>query len=152
MKDLRMLLSSSGFQNVQTYIQSGNVVLESEQSTKEVEASITKSIKDQLGFDVPAFAYTIKDWQNIVEACPYQEGEKKVYFTFLDRIPKVDDIKVKKAETDEFTIVQNMVYLSCLSYGKTKLSNNLFEKKLQVKATSRNYRTTLKLLAMVTNQ
>lgn len=152
MQDLRALLNASGFQNVQTYIQSGNIVLDAEQSAKEVAAFITKSIKDQFDYDVPAFAYTADDWERILKNCPYEEGDKKVYFTFLDRIPQVTEIEVNKAETDAFRIVENMVYLSCLSYGKTKLSNNLFEKKLQVKATSRNYRTTLKLLAMVTNQ
>jgi uncharacterized protein (DUF1697 family) len=151
MKDLRLLLSSAGFQNVQTYIQSGNIVLESEKSATEVEAEITAIIRSQFGYEVPSFAYTVDDWQEILKNCPYEEGEKKVYFTFLDRIPTTTEIEVKKAASDEFTILNNMVYLSCLSYGKTKLSNNLFENKLNVKATSRNYRTTMKLLEMVTN-
>jgi len=151
MKDLRELLRSAGFQNVQTYIQSGNLVLDSEKSAKEVETSITKNVQDEFGYEVPAFTYTVEDWEDILKNCPYEEGERKVYFTFLDRVPEITEIEVKKAETDEFTIVGNMVYLSCLSYGKTKLSNNLFEKKLQVKATTRNYKTTLKLFEMVTN-
>lgn len=150
MKDLRELLNSSGFQNVQTYIQSGNIVLDSDQSAKEVEEGITKSIKAQFGYDVPAFAYTVGDWKQILKDCPYEEGEKKIYFTFLDRIPEMTEIEIKKAETDEFTIANNMVYLFCLSYGKTKLSNNLFENKLKVNATSRNFRTVNKLLELTT--
>lgn len=151
MKDLREALNSLGFQNVQTYIQSGNIVLDSTKSKQEVEEMVSHAIQNQFGYEVPSFAYTEEDWRIILDECPYQEGEKKVYFTFLDQIPEVTDIDIKKAETDEFTIIENMVYLSCLSYGKTKLSNNLFEKKLQVKATSRNYKTTLKLFEMVTN-
>lgn len=152
MKDLRVLLNSSGFQNVQTYIQSGNIVLESTKSKKEVEEEISRAIQNQFGYEVPSFAYTAEDWEAILKECPYVEEEKKVYFTFLSDIPEVTEVEVKKAETDEFTIAKNMVYLSCLSYGKTKLSNNLFERKLHLKATSRNYRTTLKLFEMVTNE
>ena len=150
MKDLRKALNMSGFKNVQTYIQSGNIVLESDKLAKEVAEEISEIIQKKFGYEIPSFVYTQKEWKDIIENCPYQEGEKKVYFTFLEKVPKVKEIEVKKAETDEFTIIDNRVYLSCLSYGKTKLSNNLFENKLKVKATSRNYRTTLKLLDMVT--
>ena len=148
MKDLREVLTSSGFQQVQTYIQSGNIVLESDQSGQTVEEIITLKIKETFGYDVPSLAYSMEEWKDILENCPYQEGEKKVYFTFLDQVPVTTDIEVKKAETDEFTIINNMVYLSCMSYGKTKLSNNLFENKLKVTATSRNFRTVNKLLEL----
>ena len=151
MKELRELLTSSGFQHVATYIQSGNIVLDSEYSTKEIELIITRLIKEKYGYDVPAFAYTVKDWKHIIKECPYEEVEKKVYFTFLDTEPEIKEIEVSMTETDEFTILNNMVYLYCLSYGKTKLSNNLFENKLKVRATTRNSRTVMKLFEMVTN-
>ena len=145
MKELRELLVSVGFQNVATYIQSGNIVLDSEFSSKEIEVRITQLIKEKYGYDVPAFAYTVKDWERIIEQCPYEEIDKKVYFTFLNKVPKIREIEVNKTETDEFTILHHMVYLYCLSYGKTKLSNNLFENKLKVTATTRNFRTVNKL-------
>jgi uncharacterized protein (DUF1697 family) len=145
MKELRELLTSSDFQNVSTYIQSGNIVLDSLHSSNEIETQITKLIKTNYGYEVPAFAYTVKDWEQMMHQCPYEEADKKVYFTFLNKVPVINEIEVKKAETDEFTIINNMVYLYCLSYGKTKLSNNLFENKLKVKATTRNFRTVNKL-------
>ncbi len=151
MKELHELLTASGFQNVITYIQSGNIVLDSEDSAKKVEGQITELIKEKYGYDVPSFAYTIKDWERIMKECPYEEVEKKVYFTFLDQKPEAKEIEVNKTETDEFTIQDDMVYLYCLSYGKTKLSNNLFENKLKVTATTRNRRTVVKLFDMVTN-
>jgi uncharacterized protein (DUF1697 family) len=151
MKDLRELLDSLDFQNVQTYIQSGNIVLESEKSSDQIEQEITEAIDTKFGYEVPSFAYTLEDWKSIISNCPYSEGEKKVYFTFLNKTPKTTIIDVNKTETDEFFIGKKVVYLHCLSYGKTKLSNNLFEKKLKVQATSRNYRTVMKLLEMVTN-
>ena len=148
MKELRELLTSSGFQNVQTYIQSGNIILDSHHPQKEVQDQISQLIKDKYGYEVPSFAYSTKDWKNILKKCPYEEGDKKIYFTFLDQVPEAKELQVKKAETDEFTVIDNVVYLYCLSYGKTKLSNNLFENKLKVTATSRNFRTVNKLLQL----
>jgi len=151
MKELRELLISSGFHNVATYIQSGNIVLESQKSLKEVETCISNLIEEKYDYEVPAFVYTVNDWEKIINECPYEEGEKKVYFTFLSEATKIKELEVNKVETDEFTIKDHMVYLCCLSYGKTKLSNNLFENKLNLRATTRNSRTVMKLYEMVTN-
>lgn len=148
MKELRELLTSSGFENVQTYIQSGNIVLDSNLLAKETERKITQLIKQKFEYDVPSFAYTIQDWEKILDKCPYVEGEKSIYFTFLDKAPEDTTVEIKKGETDEYTIIDDMIYLYCLSYGKTKLSNNLFENKLKVTATSRNFRTVNKLLEL----
>jgi len=151
MKELRELLTSFGFQHVQTYIQSGNIILNSDLSTKEIEHQITRLIGEKYGYEVPSFAYTAQDWKKILDKCPYVEGERSIYFTFLNKVPENPFVEIKKGETDEYTIINNMVYLYCLSYGKTKLSNNLFENKLKVRATSRNNRTVIKLFEMVTN-
>ena len=46
-----------------------------------------------------------------------------------------------------------MIYFHCPNgYGKSKLSNNFFENKLKVSATTRNFRTTNKLLEMANSQ
>lgn len=149
MKELRDLLIDRGYQNVNTYIQSGNIIVESDQSSKAIEKEISHLISENFGYEIPSFVYSPNQWKEIIDNCPYTEGEKKVYFTFLDRIPEIKDISVNKADGDEFTIHQNVVFLSCLSYGKTKLSNNLFENKLKVNATSRNFKTVTKLLELI---
>ena len=96
MKELRALLTSSDFQNVQTYIQSGNIILDSCHSVKNTETQVTQSIKQAYGYEVPSFAYSIQDWENILEKCPYQEGERKIHMTFLDQVPKINQIKVSQ--------------------------------------------------------
>jgi len=148
MKDLRELLIDRGYQNVKTYIQSGNIILDSVHSSDFLKKDISQVIHERFSLSIHSFAYTPNQWKEIIANCPYEEGEKKVYFTFLDSTPDIKDISINKAEHDEFQIHQNMVYLSCLSYGKTKLSNNLFENKLKVNATSRNFRTVNKLLEL----
>ena len=150
MKELRELLSNMGYQNVQTYIQSGNVILESEKESKVISVEIHEGIQDQFGYDVPVILRTQDEWRKTIEKNPYPtDQEKIVYFTFLDRTPENTDIEVNGVKEDEFTIIDDVVYIYCLGgYGKSKLSNNLFEKKLKVTATTRNLRTTMKLLEL----
>lgn len=153
MAELRELLSNFGFKNVKTYIQSGNIVLDSEETKSKVCKKIKKSISLRYDYDVPVLVRTIKEWKKAIDNNPYLERQeqKKMYFTFLKNIPKETLIEVHKAPGDEFTIIGDVVYLYCEGgYGNTKLSNNLFEKKLKTKATTRNYNTTIKLLTLAT--
>ena len=54
MAELREILSKVGFVNVQTYIQSGNVIFQSiEEDTQKLTDIIQKEIKDHFGFEVP---------------------------------------------------------------------------------------------------
>lgn len=152
MQDLRELLSGLGFQNVQTYIQSGNVILDSEKDKPEIGKEIKEGIRSKFGYDVPVITRTVEEWKKAIANNPYPVNEEKlVYFTFLEAIPKETNIEVKGTKDDEYTIIEDVVYLYCLGgYGSTKLNNNLFERKLKVTATSRNWRTTNKLLELAT--
>lgn len=150
MQGLRELLSHLGYQNVQTYIQSGNIILDSKEAKEEVVKKIHNEIDDRFGYDVPVIIRTAKEWEKIIEKNPYSLNQgKSIYFTFLDRVPVISEIVINAYESDEFTLIGDVVYLSCLGgYGNSKLTNNVFEKKLQVRASSRNYRTTMKLLEL----
>ena len=150
MADLRSLLNNLGFQNVQTYIQSGNIILDADESKSEICKKISQEILNRFGYTVPVIAKTIPEWKKAIENYPFSiENEKIVAFTFLDNIPTNTKIEIKNVGDDAYKIVDDLVYLYCPStFAKTKLSNNLFEKKLKVTATTRNLRTTLKLLAL----
>ncbi|MFK8060614.1 MAG: DUF1697 domain-containing protein [Polaribacter sp.] len=150
MADLRELLSDLEFQNMQTYIQSGNIILDTELEKKEVCSKIKNGIQDKFGFDVPVLARTVQEWQKAIENYPFStENEKIVAFTFLNKTTKETNIEVRNIGEDQYKIDNNLVYLNCPSgFGKTKLTNNIIEKKLNVIATTRNLRTTLKLLEL----
>jgi uncharacterized protein (DUF1697 family) len=69
---------------------------------------------------------------------------EKVYVTFLDKSPDnmlLDKIKNLDFAPEQFIILDKAVYLYTSDYGNTKLSNHFFEKKLKVKATTRNWKT-----------
>lgn len=152
MSDLRQILNDLDFQNVQTYIQSGNIILESELSQVLICERIKKAILDKFGYEIPVIGRTIEEWEKVIEQYPFSTAnEKIVAFTFLDRIIESKEIQINNKGADEFKLNKDVVYVYCPNgFGKSKITNNVFEKKLQVNATTRNLRTALKLLELAT--
>ncbi len=154
MAELRDLLSKSGLENVQTYIQSGNVIFESSESdTAKLELKIHEAIHTYFGFEVPILVLKPEALQQIFDSCPFpQEKKEKSYFMMLYSKANKDIVKSVSElsyPNEEFLITDNCVYFYCaVGYGKAKFSNNFFERKLKVVATARNYKTMLKLLSL----
>lgn len=158
MARLRVVLEDSGLHNVQTYIQSGNIVFESEQADKEeLQRIIVAAIHQRFGFDVPTLVIEEKDIGQILDANPFaHEGEEnKLYYVLLKNPPEKELVKQFKQlhfQNEDFHITDTCVYLLCKNgYGRAKLNNNLVEKKLRVEATTRNQKTMKKLLEMISN-
>ena len=80
---------------------------------------------------------------------------KRLYVTFLSEIPdkeNVESIANIDFSPDKFIIIGKEIYLCVANgYGETKISNTFFEKKLKVKATTRNWNTVNKLSDMASN-
>ncbi|WP_323787037.1 DUF1697 domain-containing protein [Psychroserpens sp.] len=154
MAELRAILSKSGFENVATYIQSGNIILQSSLSDKkEIESRIQKSILDHFGFEVPVIAKTRKELQIIFDTCPFSEEKKATsYFIMLSEIPKAEYLSLVSDITfdnEEIIIIKDCLYFhSSIGYGNSKFNMNSFERKLNLKATSRNYKTMVKLIEL----
>lgn len=153
MAELRELLNSLGFQKVRTYIQSGNILLSSEGSKSVICKKIKEGISAKFGYDVPVLIRTPKEWRAAIDNYPFSvDNEKIVAFSFLSKVVDQSEIEVKGINEDQYKIDNDVVYLYCPStFAKTKLTNNTIEKKLNVIATTRNYKTTIKLLEMVTD-
>jgi len=157
MDALKSSFSSLGFEQVQTYIQSGNVVFQyQETSSGNLEELINKQILKDFGFEVPVLVLNEKELANIVKNNPFAVDENReaqfLHVTFFKEDPaNVDDEEINGyvKSGEEFAISDGAVYLYCPhGYGKTKLNNNFFESQLKVSATTRNWKTTLKLLDM----
>ena len=154
MVELRSLLSDLGLKNVQTYIQSGNVIFQSsEENRTALENLIQKAILSHFGFEVPVLVRTATEIKDILDACPFLE-EKKMngYFTLLHSAPDTSLIKethLISYPNEEFHITSQCVYFySTSGYGNAKCNNNFFERKLKIDATTRNYKTIVKLLSL----
>ncbi|MBQ4820875.1 DUF1697 domain-containing protein [Aquimarina sp. MMG016] len=160
MIDLKTMFENLGFTSVITYIQSGNVVFQSaSQTTGSLSILIHKGIEDRFGFDVPVLVLTRDTLAKIHQNNPYRErldsGEiedKKMYFTLLSGesdASAVEELTSTSYEPEEYVITKNAVYFFAANgYGRTKLNNNFFEKKLQCTATTRNLKTVSKLLEL----
>ncbi len=154
MVKLRKLLADSGFENVTTYIQSGNVVFQTDnENLRELEKKIHETILVNFGFEVSVIVRNRRQLQKIFNDCPFSEQKKNdSYFAMFSKIPETNLVKEaskKTYENEEYEIINDCLYLYCANgYGKAKFSLNYFEKKLNISATSRNYKTMLKLLSL----
>jgi uncharacterized protein (DUF1697 family) len=161
MEDLRKLMDSAGYKNVKTYIQSGNIIFESPEKSKEKLAkAIEGLIEKQYGFDVWVFVTDIQDVEKSIDNNPFmperieeEAGFKKLYVTFLSDMPSDENLeKLRQAPigNDLIEVVDKILYFKLESKASdSKLSNNLIESKLKVRATTRNWNTALKLLSMM---
>ena len=161
MKDLKSLYEGLGFSMVETYIQSGNVIFESEQelSTTELEVKIQQSITETFGFDVPVIVRPAEEWTQIVSKSPFWKEKdvdiEKLHLTILKQIPShelVIEIKGMNFQPDRFEIMGSDVFVYCENgYGRTKITNDFFEKKLKIPASTRNWKTVMKLHELITS-
>ena len=155
MIDLRVLYEGLGFTQVQTYIQSGNVVFEAEELDRQkVISAIQIAISKKYGFDVPIQLRSKEEMKRIIDNLPFP-GERqlnRLFVTFLAEIPAhipMDEIEKLKAADDEIAFKNREIYLYVpAGYGKSKLNNNSLERKLKVEATTRNWKTVNKLYEM----
>lgn len=151
MKDLRDILEQNKLENIKTYIQSGNIGFDSSEKCSELEIKIEKLILNHFGFEVPVVVLKQRTVHNIIKAMPYNE-EENIHVTFLKEIPnhkKVEALHAIDFSPEEFLITDKAVYLKCTDkYYQSKLSNNFFENKLGVSATTRNWKTVNKLVEL----
>ena len=151
MADLKLLYESLGFDNVRTYIQSGNVLFDSDElDVESFTSNIESGINLRFGYDVAVLIKTQEELARIVQRTPF--GVDSVYITFLFDLPveiPMDELDKAKIEAEQIEIVHDVAYIHCPSgYGRTKLSNNFLERKLRVSATTRNLNTVNKLLEL----
>lgn len=157
MAELKTLLEESDFDNITTYIQSGNVLFNSRKTDQnELAGLISDKIKQKYGFDVPVIVISKEELKHLSVSNPFinehQIDIERLYVTFLDKVPMpdlVDKFKEVDYKPDEFFIIGKYLYgYFPNGYGNSKFSNNFIESKLKVTATTRNWKTVMKLLEM----
>lgn len=154
MKELKALLENhsienNGFKNVRTYIQSGNILLE---SSSNPEAEISAIINTNFGFQPKVLILTKEAFFSAVSNNPYPEFEGKfVHFYFCKNTPELDSKKLEAviSETERYELIDNVLYIHAPDgIARSKLIVNI-EKCLGVSATGRNLNTVTKLSGML---
>lgn len=142
-----------GFISTETYLQSGNLIIQSDLSSEEVSETLSYTIEQTFGYEgVAAFTYTPEEFAKLIGANPFAAPaceQSKLYYTFVQQAiePKRLRIDPKGFLPDEFHIDPKIIYIHCpKGYGRTKLSNRFFERKFKLTATTRNSNTVHELL------
>ena len=154
---LKSTLEDMGFQNVQTYIQSGNVFIDSdEESQAKIAFIIKQEIYRVFGYDVPIIVICKADLQACFTNCNFLKEKdfdtKKLYVAFVSKELKSDninDLKMSQIKPDEVQIDKTRIFIKYhIGAGKTRLDQKYIEKKLNLTATIRNWNTVSQLLKM----
>ncbi len=155
MADLRTALEKNNFKNIKTYIQSGNVIFETEKSKNIVAKLVSDSIYDAFNLKISVIILTKSKLSSVVKNNPFTKEKnidiKKIYVTFLNKEPKdLSKFTAFNFDEDRYSFDKDILYLYCKNgAGKTKLTNRAIENKLSVTATTRNWQTTNKLLNLL---
>jgi len=158
MADLKKLCEDLGLQKVQTYIQSGNVVFESphSESVSELEIRLQQAFTKAFGFDIPVLVRTFGEWTESIVQNPFLKEENvdidRLHLTCLKEVPSpelLEKIKTFQYLPDRYEIFGKNIFIFCAAgYGTSKLINSFFESKLKTPATTRNWKTVMKLHEM----
>jgi uncharacterized protein (DUF1697 family) len=151
MAPLREALTKAGLKNVQTYIQSGNIVAQAGLTQIELERAVHDVIHKNFGGDIAVLARTPDQFSDIMKHNPFREEDgKRLYFTLLATAPDKQRLKEFLStdfSPDQVRYLKNTIYsLYATKYSDSKFNNNYFERKLKVAATTRNLNTMTKLV------
>ncbi|MFT7484488.1 MAG: hypothetical protein ACI9F9_000328 [Candidatus Paceibacteria bacterium] len=154
MAELRECLEGLGFSHVRSYIQSGNLVLQSAaRSPATVSKQVSAAILEQFGLEVPVITRRASQWTSLIENNPYLAKSgieaSHLHVTFLSGNPKASGLKQvasRAVEGESIHLIGEELYMH-LPHGsaRTKLDNSSFQRYLGVEATTRNWRTVNKL-------
>jgi uncharacterized protein (DUF1697 family) len=159
MKELRALLKGLACAEVETYIQSGNVVFgHSADDADQLTRSIGKAVLESHGFEPKVLLLTIEQLEEAVRSNPFTEAEAEpktlsVFFLAEQPLsPAIDIMDDIKTDSEGFSLVDTTFYLHAPDgFGRSKLAAKA-EKLLGVAATARNWRTVMKVLEMARHQ
>jgi uncharacterized protein (DUF1697 family) len=155
LKDLKLAFEKSGCVDVQTYIQSGNVIFRSAMSdVSRLAKQLTAAVSHSHGFEPRVLVLTRTELEGAAAGNPFREAEenpKSLHLFFLAERPKRPDLKsleALQAKTERFALKGKIFYLHTPDgFGTSRLAERA-ERLLGVEATARNWRTVKTLLEM----
>jgi uncharacterized protein (DUF1697 family) len=158
MSDLRSLFEALGLADVQSLLQSGNVLFQSESQTEaELEQLLQVETEKRLGASVEYMVRSAAEWKTIVTANPFPTEAKQdpghLLVLCLKKAPSAAEVKTLQAAITGPEIIRakgrQLYAVYPAGVGTSKLTNALIERKLQTRATGRNWNTVLKLAELL---
>jgi uncharacterized protein (DUF1697 family) len=151
-KSLREKLTDAGFENVATYINSGNAIVRSSMPRKKVIATIAEICREHFDFTKAIFAATLDEWQALIARNPFPRAAAAapttVHIALLESAPKAEDIGRIRAcavNGEDIQVIKRTAYLHTPhGFGRCKMAEK-FDAWIGVTNTARNWNTVLKL-------
>ena len=150
------VFGEAGALETRTYIQSGNVLFQSDDDRVDgIAEAVSAAIHDRLGLTVPVLIRSFAELRQTVAANPFVAAgapPDRLHVMFLSARPAlgaVADLDPARGTSDAFAVVDRAVYLHLPNgAARSKLTNDWFDRRLGVVSTNRNWGTTLKLLGL----
>lgn len=159
MADLRALFARAGFTDVQSLLQSGNLVFQTaRRSTARLEEILEREAAARLRLHTDFFVRTVAEWSAMVGKNPFPAEAKSdpghLLVMFLKAPPKPGAVEALQAAIVGRERVRATGREAFIVYpdgvGRSRLTNALIEKTLGTRSTGRNWNTVLKLGALTT--
>ncbi len=156
METLREVCSSLGFENVKTYINSGNVIFETRKTeNKKLAAKIESAIEKEFSLSIKVIVRSILEIEEIVKNNPFVgqfEDDKDLHVFFLDEeMPdeKREMLLANNNENEQFAVFSQEIFcLLRVSVLDSLIGKDYIAKKLKISSTARNWRTVNKVLEL----
>lgn len=150
MPDLRNAFHEMGFQNPVTYLQTGNVVFESEKNIKEIKAILEKGLTETFHYQAFVLLYEFDSLAEIVAKYPFEKDEKHhAYIIFVEGKAVFEELTAISKEINEVISAGNQVVYWKVTKGEsteTPFSKIMAKAKYKSSTTVRNINTLEKML------
>ena len=149
MAELRAMCEAAGFTDVRTYIASGNVVLRSASTARQVQATLEAALADYTGKPVAVLVRTAAEMAAVLDANPFADAApNRVMVIFLDQPPPPDALhQASGLAGEQFVLGRREIYVH--------YPDGMGDSKLKIPGakagTARNLNTVAKLVGMVAN-
>lgn len=156
MEALRKTFEGLGYENVRSYVNSGNLVFETRKADDgKLAKTIRAAIQKEFGFDISVMVRSMDEIAKIVTDNPYDgqfDNHKYFYVFFLDRELSKEEKKLLMEQANENEMVsvngRTIYYLLRISILDSALGKGFVDRKLKIPATGRNWRTIQTVAAM----
>lgn len=150
MAELKAMCEAEGFEQVQTYIASGNVVFKAKVTAEKVKAALMQRLASYAGKPVEVLVRTAQEMVDVLAANPFPDSPgNRTVVIFLDAAPPSDTLDQIKGQNDEqVQLGWREIYVA---YG-SGMANSKLKIPAAAQGTARNINTVTKLMEMATTK
>ena len=155
MEVLCKLFTSLKLKNVKSFIQSGNIMFESNEKEEVLVKNIEEKLAKQFGSEVKVFLIEVEELKELVDLDPFKKVKSPDDHIFVTFLPGgfTGELKLplfsKKKDVEVFLRKGNVLF--CLGHkveGKYGFPNGFIEKELKLPTTTRNWHTVERIVAL----